>query len=142
MLGERLSVGAEQFNNFTAFRGGFEAAAFEVVGFKPGQTNVVKRRGEPFRQGEAGAQSAEITGAELSQKPGGQHDAAQRREELPAFEMRAGQFEGESSRRVETEVDDGLTGAGDGFEPLLTDTPGRSQQPFLDEQVVAADARQ
>ena len=122
-FGKHLPVGAEQFDDFAAFRGGFEAATFEVVRPKPGQTKVVKCRGEPFRQGEAGAQSAEITGAELSQEPGGQHHAAQRREELPAVEVRAGQFEGERSWRVEAEVDDGLTGAGDRFEPLLADAP-------------------
>lgn len=126
-------------DEFAAFGRGFEAAAFEVFGFEAGQSKVVKRGGQSFGQRETGAKSAEVAGAELPEEAAGQHDAAERREQLPAAEARAGQFEREADRGVESNVDDGLAGAGDLIEPLLADAVGRREEPFFVEQALAAD---
>ena len=76
------------------------------------------------------------------QKLAGQHHAAQRREELPAFEAGAGQFEGERSQCVEAEVDHRLAGGRHCFQPLLTDAVRGDQEPLLAKQMRAARAGQ
>lgn len=132
---ERLPVRGEEADEFAAFVGNFKLPAVEVGRFEAGPAEIVERAGEPLGERPGWLEAAEVMAVELAEEAGGQNRSAERSEQLPAGggEVGAGQFEGQGGDGVEPDVDDGLTGAGEAFEPLLADATRGTEQPFFGE---------